>query len=46
VCGLLQETLAERRDLRAREKEALGRGEMPETLNKWKVRASSVWGKR
>ena len=32
-----QETLQERKNLRAAEKEALARGEMPETLQGWKV---------
>lgn len=35
VC--LQETLAERKAARRAERDALARGEMPETLKKWRV---------
>jgi hypothetical protein len=36
----LQETLAERKAARREEREALGRGEMPDSLKKWRVRLS------
>jgi len=35
-----QETLASRKAERTAEREALGRGEMPESLAKWKVRGA------
>ncbi len=35
------ETLEERRALRRAEKEALARGEMPDTLQNWKVRTAA-----
>ncbi len=40
---LLQETLATRKAERLAEREALGRGEMPDSLAKWKV-GGRGWG--
>jgi hypothetical protein len=37
VLWLLQETLAERKAARRAERDALARGEMPDSLKKWRV---------